>query len=193
MAIKSREIDGVDEAGQARAVPRTAGGGGGRARAARPGASLWSLGVVAIILGGVLWLIGARYTLEGWVYALNLGLEFTRLPARVPSPAGWWWLLALPLGIIYSVAEVMIPFGVPRSWHHAPQWVLMLIALGVVHGSDVGSTFLGYMVPSPSPWPLHAWAVAAIWPSFVWAALLTYIPERLILSGIGWIRHSIRG
>lgn len=183
MAVTSRDIG---------PAPTAPAGGGGKTRAGRPVSGMWSLGIVAVILGLVLWLIGARYTLEGWVYALNLGLEFTRLPARVPAPAGWWWLLALPLGLIYSVAELMIPFGPPRSWHHAPQWALMLVALLVVHGSDVGSTFLGYMAPTAGPWALHAWAAAAIWPVFAWAALLTYLPERLILSGIGWIRHSLR-
>jgi hypothetical protein len=150
------------------------------------------LGIVAIVLGVLLWLIGARYTLEGIVYALNLGLEFTRLPARVPTPSGWWWALALPLGLVYSVAEVMIPFGPPRSWQHVPQWALMLIALGVVHGSDVGSTFLGYLAPTANPWPMHTWAAATLWPLFLWGIALTYLPERLILSGIGWIRHSVR-
>lgn len=202
MTVRGRDIDGVDDQGRGRTArervadrqdARGAQAQGAKVEQRTAPPPLWALGVVAIILGAILWLIGARYTLEGWVNALNIGLELTRLPARIPTPTGWWWALALPLGIVYSVAEVAIPFGPPRSWNALPAWILMIIALGVVHGSDVGSTLLGYTTPGPNPWPMHAWALTSgLWALFAWSVILTYLPERLMLSGWLWVWRGIR-
>jgi hypothetical protein len=161
------------------------------ARLARREMPMWALGIVALILGGTLWLVGARYTLEGWINALNIALAQTLLPVRVPMPAGWWWALALPLGLVYSLSEVAIPFGPPKSWNAIPAWILMLVALGVLHISDVGSTYMGYALPASDAWPVHVWASSAVWPLIIWSVVLTYLPERLILAGITWIRHAL--
>ena len=149
---------------------------------------MWPLGIVALALGSILWLISARYTLAGWVAGLNLALTLLQLPARVPLPIGWWWLLAIPVGMVYSLVELRINPGPPPTWAQLPIWCLAVGLIVFVHATDIGSTVLGYVALPPNPWPIHVWAVGNGWWALgLWSILLTYIPERAILWGWRWL------
>lgn len=149
---------------------------------------IWPLGIVAILVGGILWPLGARYSLEGWIYTLNILLHLIRLPVSIPMPVGWWWLLFVPLGILYSVVETRVRFGPPTSWSALPSWIIALVLLLFVHGTDIGSTFTGYLWPAQDAWPLHIWAAGdGRWALVLWAIVLTYLPERAIWHGLRWI------
>ena len=150
---------------------------------------MWPLGIVALLVGAALWLISARYTLVGWVYGGNLLLDLLQLPARIPTPSGWWWLLMIPAGLLYSLIEISIMPGPPATWKHAPIWLLALLLVSFVHATDVGSTAFGYLAPPANAWALHRWVASdGLWALALWAVFLTYVPERAILWGVGWLR-----
>lgn len=158
-------------------------------RPARPRSVIWPLGVVAILVGGSLWPLGARYSLEGWIRAFNILLTLVHLPVTIPMPAGWWWLLFIPIGLLYSLVEVLVPFGPPTTWRHLPSWFVAMTLLIFVHGTDVGSTFVGYISPPNDAWGIHVWAAGdGRWVLAIWAIVLTYLPERALLQGLRWIR-----
>jgi hypothetical protein len=149
---------------------------------------IWPLGVVALLVGGILWPLGARYSLEGWIYTLNILLGLTRLPVAIPMPAGWWWLLFVPLGVLYSTVEIRVQFGPPPSWEHVPSWLLAMLLLLFVHGTDIGSTFAGYLFPPAGSWAIHTWAAGdGRWALGLWATVLTYLPERAVMYGLRWV------
>jgi hypothetical protein len=150
---------------------------------------MWPLGIFALIIGAVLWPIGANYTLDGWIAFLNLILRLIRIPFTVPSPAGWMRLyIGLPIAFVYSQAEVRVRVGLPASFRLIPQWILAVLLVLCVHGSDVLTTFLGYFTPAPDAWPIHLWAVKdGLWALILWVIVLTYGPERAMILGDEWI------
>ena len=176
MAVASREIKAKDEPA-ASAAPTT-----------RRTSPIWPLGIVAILVGVVLWPLGARYSLEGWIITLNLLLSLIHLPVSIPMPTGWWWLLFIPLGLLYSTVETRVTFGPPTSSNHLPSWGLAIILLLFMHGSDIGSTFAGYLYPAQDAWRIHTWASGdGRWVLVLWAIVLTYLPERAVMQGLRWI------
>lgn len=151
------------------------------------GSPLWPLGLVAILTGSIFWPLGARYSLEGWIQFLNLLLELVRLPARIPMPTGWWWLLFVPLGLLYSAVELWVRPGLPPSWHQVPAWLLALALLLLVHGTDIGSTLFGYLFPPRDAWQIHRWSAGdGLWALVLWSLALTYLPEQAIKFGLRW-------
>lgn len=172
MAVTSREIPPADSSSKPASRQMT----------------MWPLGIVAILVGLALWPLGARYSLEGWVNVLNLLLGLLNLPVAIPMPTGWWWLLFLPIGLLYSLVEILVPFGLPRSWAHLPMWALAIFLLALVHGSDLGTTFAGYLFPAADAWAIHTWAAGpGRWALVIWTIVLTYLPERALLQGLRWI------
>jgi len=179
MAVTSHEIKAKDAtAPTAPTAPMTRG----------TTSPIWPLGIVAILVGAILWPLGARYSLEGWIYTLNLLLSLIHLPVSIPMPVGWWWLLFIPLGSLYSIVETRVRFGPPTSSSHLPSWGLAIILLLFVHGSDIGSTFAGYLYPAQDAWAIHTWASGdGRWMLVLWAIVLTYLPERAVMQGLRWI------
>ncbi len=147
----------------------------------------WPAAIALVIVGSLLWLAGAKYTLLGWVTGLNWFLGWLDLPARIPAPVGYYMLIMIPVGLLYSLVEVK------RPWKHrsknsertALYWVVW--ALLVV--SDIGTTFMGVSNP-----PSNAWAIshqlAEIWLlAGAWAAVLTFVPEWMITGALKLIRR----
>jgi hypothetical protein len=160
--------------------------------ARRRSSQIWPLGLVAIITGCIFWPLGARYSLEGWIQFLNLLLGLVRLPARLPMPTGWWWLLFVPLGLLYSAVELLVRPGLPASWHQMPSWLLALALLLLVHGTDIGSTLFGYLLPPANAWAIHRWAAGeGLWALVLWSLALTYLPEHAIKFGLKWLGLEI--
>lgn len=145
----------------------------------------WALGVVLLIAGALGWLSGARYTLFGGVAGLNLFLEWIGLPARVPMPSGWWVLIALPLGFVYSRVET-------RIWHKRNAVLikspLFWIGWLLIVGTDVGSTWLGVRAVGDDSWLILRQVAANDLLALVWALVLTFTPEWLILGAIKYMR-----
>lgn len=146
--------------------------------------ALWPAGVALLIIGGLLWLAGAKYTLMGWVAGLNWFLGWLALPARIPVPVGWWVLLLVPVGLLYSVIEVKRPWrhGRTRSALYYVIWTFLVF-------SDVITTFLGVVNPTVGAWELSR-QVAVLWPlAFVWAVTLTFLPEWMIGGARTFLRR----
>lgn len=131
-----------------------------------------------VIVGGLLWLAGAKYTLIGWVAGLNWFLGWLEIPARVPSPAGWWMLLMVPLGLLYSLVEVKRPWK--RKSKRTEKIILYWLIWAALVASDVGSTFAGVRNPGPGAWPVTLQVAASIPAALAWAIVLTFIPEWMI-------------
>jgi hypothetical protein len=137
-------------------------------------------GALMIAFGLPLWMLGAKYSLDGWVLGLNIVADALTLPATLPRVSGWWALLAVPLGAAYSYVELKVR----PSWGGKASRVLaMLLLFLLTHGSDIGSTFLVAVTPAEGAWPLAAWAAEAMWPAALWAVVLTYAPELLLWNG----------
>lgn len=152
----------------------------------------WTLGIGALAIGVPLWLEGARTTRDGWVLFLNWVGARLGIPQTIPSSALWpWWLaisaLAL-LGVAYSHIEVkqvplrIFPWHVTRVWQVWVVWVVFIV-------SDVGTMYLGARSPRETdPAILHQIAGAVLSAS-VYAILITFVPERLVI--FGW--RKLRG
>jgi len=137
-------------------------------------------GALMLAFGLPLWLLGAKYSLDGWVLGMNVLLEAVTIPARLPRVAGWWALLALPLGVAYSYVEVKVR---PKWGGPVSRMLATLLLFLLTHGTDIGSTFLVAVTPAEGAWPLAVWAAEALWPAALWAAFLTYCPEVLLWAG----------
>jgi hypothetical protein len=59
-------------------------------------------------------------------------------------------------------------------------WIAWLLIIA----TDVGSTYLGVVNPSPTSAPVLLQLALLPWLALVWAIILTVLPEYLILSGI---------
>ena len=146
----------------------------------------WAVGVALLTFGVLAWLGSAKYTLTGWVVGLNTALAWLGLPVVVPAPVGWFVLLAVPLGVVYSRVET-------RVWHRRSSGLLRtpLFWLGwiVVVGTDIGSTYLGVRAPAPDAWALTQQIATSGGVSFVVSLILTFAPEWMVLGGMKFIRR----
>ena len=146
----------------------------------------WAIGVTLIVFGALGWLSGARYTLFGWVTGLNMFLTWLGLPLTVPTPAGWWILLALPLGVVYSQVE-------RQAWtiqqRHGQALARFVIGWVLIVFTDVFTTYLGVRAPDDGAWPITLTIAASSLLSIGWALVLTFVSDWLILGGWKMLRR----
>jgi hypothetical protein len=148
--------------------------------AARPaGGGMWPLGIVLLVFGALGWIAGGKYTVEGWVVALNMFGRWVGVTQQVPLPRGWWLVAAVILsGLVYSRVELLAwrknAQRMPQFWIG---WVLIVL-------TDVGSTLLGVLNPQADAAPVFLQLAAMPAIAVVWALVLTAAPEYLILGAI---------
>lgn len=147
----------------------------GRASGVRVG------GGMLVLMGAMLWLAGARYTLVGWHTGINWFAAWLGLPAQIPAIVGYWTLLAIPIGLAYSVVELRRPWQArARDWNatvlYWTVWLLIVV-------TDGGSTYLGVRQPGPSALAAAQQIAAAPALAAVWAMVLTFVPEWFIVGG----------
>lgn len=152
----------------------------------RPKARNVPVGVVLAIFGGALWIIGARYTLDGWVWGVNILFSWLSLPVTIPRPVSWFVLLALPLGALYSAVETGIWYRRSAAAIRSPLFWLAWLA---IVGTDVFSTWLGVRNVQPDSWLLTQQVAANGWAALVWALVLTFLPEWAILGARFFLRR----
>ncbi len=148
-------------------------------RQAKPQASLYALAVVLFIFGGIGWIAGGKYTVEGWVVALNMFARWIGIGQQLTVPRGWWLVGAVVVsGFLYSKVELLALRNtvqrMPAFWI---SWLLIFV-------TDVGSTFFGVISPAPDAAPLFHQLATMAPVAFVWSLVLTLLPEYLILGGI---------
>ncbi len=142
---------------------------------------LWPAGIVAWLFGIPLWVIGAFYTLQGWTIGLNLVASVIHLPARAPVPGGWWVLLFIPMGLLYSYVEVKLyPRSSADDWG---RWFLLFVIFAAVILSDLGTTYLSVVTPDADALLLSRWAAQTPLASGAWTIFLTFAPEWLVIGG----------
>jgi hypothetical protein len=146
----------------------------------------WALGLVLVIFGAIGWIAGSKYTLFGWVDGLNLLLSWLGLPFNVPTPAGYFILIAIPLGIMYSRVET-------RIWHRRSEALMRtpLFWLGwlIIVLSDVATTFLGVRIISADSWQISQQIAGSLPIAAIIAGVLTFAPEWAILGGMRFLRR----
>ena len=160
------------------------------AKAVTPRGGLLGLGALAI--GIPLWLEGARTTRDGWVLFVNWILARLGAPYAVPASAVWpWWLgigALVLLGFVYSHIEVkqvpmrLFPWYLNHTWQVWVVWVLFIV-------SDVGTMYLGARSPHESDPALLHQIAGAFLSAAIYATIITFVPERLVL--FGW--RKLRG
>lgn len=149
-----------------------------------PNGGMWALSIVLLIFGVIGWIAGGKYTVEGWVIALNMFGRWIGIQQQLSVPRGWWLVGAVILsGVIYSKVETQVlqkrAQRMPSFWMG---WLFIVF-------TDVGSTFLGVLNPAADAPPVFL-QLASVWPlAVLWAMLLTFVPEWLILSGTKLFRR----
>lgn len=137
-------------------------------------------GGLGLAFGGAGWALGGKYTLDGWIVGVNVLLGHLHIPARVPMPGGWWVLLFVPLALGYSWVELRATPKKP-SMASVDRWLVAAILWLLVIITDVGSTFVGIQTLGPRPWAISIWLAAIDWAGAIWALVLTFSPEVLML------------
>lgn len=144
----------------------------------KPQASLYALAIVLLTFGGLGWIAGGKYTVEGWVVALNMFARWVGIEQQLATPRGWWLVASVVVaGVIYSRVELL---AWRNTVHRMPTfwlgWVLIVL-------TDVGSTLLGVMNPAPDAHPVFLQLAKTAPAAIFWALVLTAAPEYLILGG----------
>lgn len=144
----------------------------------KPQSSLYALAVVLLIFGGIGWLAGGKYTVEGWVVALNMFARWIGIDQQIAMPRGWWLVGAVAAGgLIYSRVEVLaLRTTVQRMPAFWLGWLLIV-------ATDVGSTLIGILNPPLDAAPVLLQLAHTVPLAILWALLLTFVPEWLMLSG----------
>lgn len=157
------------------------------ARTAQPGKpqmGLYALAVVLFVFGALGWVAGGKYTVEGWVVALNMFARWIGIEQQLSAPRGWWLVGAVVVsGVVYSRVELL---AWRNTVHRMPSfwigWVLIVL-------TDVGSTLLGVVSPAPDAAPIFHQLAATAPAAIAWAVTLTAAPEYLILAAVRLFRR----
>lgn len=150
----------------------------------KPQGSLYALAIVLLTFGTLGWIAGGKYTVEGWVVALNMFARWVGIREQLAIPRGWWLVGAVVLsGFVYSKVELL---AWKNTVHRLPTfwigWVLIVL-------TDVGSTLLGIVNPPPDAAPIFLQLAATPFVAIIWALVLTAAPEYLILGGMRLFRR----
>lgn len=141
--------------------------------------------LVGLAIGAVVWIFGARYTVDGLVLGSNIVLEFLTIPARIaPRWELYLWLLVIPLA--FSAVEwTCSPIGRSRIKHPG-----LIMAWIVVITLDIGSTVLG-LAAAKSPAALVT-IVSTVYGIGLLSVLLTFGPEAMMKSCGGLLWRALR-
>ncbi len=155
-----------------------------RAPQGKPQASLYALAIVLLVFGGIGWIAGGKYTVEGWIVALNMFARWVGIEQQLSVPRGWALVAAVVAsGVVYSRVELL---AWRNTVHRLPTfwigWILIVL-------TDVGSTLLGVANPPPDAAPVFLQLAATPAAAILWALVLTAAPEYLILGGMRLFRR----
>jgi hypothetical protein len=137
---------------------------------------------MAILIGVLLWPLGAWYTASGWAWLITYLLGKIGLFWVVPQPSGVYGLIAAgAIGYAYSRIELSPP-NLRRLGLVA--FVLVGLIWLVVIVSDVGTTLAGTLQPArPDSLALFRWIAGVPVAAAMWALVLTFAPDQAILRG----------
>jgi hypothetical protein len=150
------------------------------------------LALVGTTMGAALWLIGARYSIDGVLVMGNALLSFFGIPLQIAIPPAWTVylvLLLIPLG--YTIIEwLQIPAELnDNGWWVAPpaQWLVWISVFAL----DALTTWFGLgAIDDSAPLLLHE-LVANDWSRGGLTAILTMLPEALWFGMLAIFRRAI--
>lgn len=146
------------------------------------------VGIFSIVVGGVLWLIGARYTVMGLPTVIEALFGRFNIALRPELPTGWPLLyLTIAIGAIISAAE----FGCyprRRFFDHAiGAGVALFLIWLTANAADLSSTYTGVTEITPAMNANDTWVATHQWAAAIWTLFLTYVPELVIIGGVRWL------
>src|SRR6266508_4016414 len=75
----------------------------------RPRPDIVALALVLFVFGGIAWIAGSKYTVEGWVIGLNLFATWLGIDSAMPTPRGVLLLfLIVGVGLVYSLVDLLV-------------------------------------------------------------------------------------
>lgn len=158
----------------------------------------WNVLVICafgILIGAVVWTIGARYTIDGVMALLNQLLGFLRVPWRVPHVLPYWvYLVCLPVPVGCSFVEWKYGpvWRDPRGrWHMQPAEFLLTWTIIVM--IDLVTTFTGVSIKDSETPYIVAQIVATTFGAALLTAILTFGPEWLIRRCVASARAALGG
>ncbi len=168
MSINSKEIDPASPSARS-TVPLQPGGLSG-----------FSIGAVGMLISAIIWLIGARWTVDGLVVMFNAVLHFFNTNYQAPIPPHVLVYVCLsPIPLAFSAVEWHVPIRREKSvWHFAPlgDWAVWTTVLFF----DWYTSYLGLGVdPGPDAMTFMRQLSASIIPRVLVSAILTAGPEWL--------------
>jgi len=148
-------------------------------------------GLFAGVVGGVFWLIGARYTVFGAPLLIAHLLGLFSIIAPITLPLGWPLLgLTVVIGAVVSLME----FGAkPRRAFFAKSLLVGLVLVflwALVNTGDFASTAMAVFYPGADASAVARWVAATPLAAMLWTGFLTWTPELLIIAGWRWLVHG---
>lgn len=181
-----RSIYGGADAAPATRSPASRQSSSTSARTGKRQPATYAAGALLVLFGALLWLAGAKYTLNGWHTLLSWFLAWLGLPVTLPPIAGYAVLLCIPIGVAYSLVELYRPwrYRAPKWDHTALYWVLWILIVI----SDSATTYLGVRAPGADAIALAQQVAASGAAAALWALILTFVPEWFMLGGLRLLR-----
>lgn len=138
--------------------------------------------LAGLIIGCILWPIGARYSIDGLFWLVNAILGFLRVPLALVTPPHYaFYCLLAPLPYICSRVEWK-----PPLYRSGDQWRVaaanVVVTWLIIAGYDLGTTYLGVGTPAPGSSAVSGEIAASTFVAVVLSVILTFGPEWLIRS-----------
>jgi hypothetical protein len=141
--------------------------------------------LIGLLIGAVVWIFGARYTVDGLILGSNTILSFLTIPLHI-APRWEYYLYLAPLPILFSAVEwTCSPFGRNRVTHGG-----LIMAWVVVVAIDTASTLIG-LASATTP-AFIVWIVSSITGIVILSIVLTFGPELMMKSCGGLLWRALR-
>lgn len=145
-----------------------------------------ALAIALLFFGGLGWIAGGKFTVEGWTDWFNRIGHWIGVEGALTVPRGWVLVALIALsGVAYSLVEIAF-----RSTTARRQPLFWVAWLPIV-ATDVGSTYFGVRAAGSAD-PLILQQVAAAWPLAILVALvLTFLPEWMMIGAWKLLRRLL--
>jgi hypothetical protein len=143
--------------------------------------------LLGVVILGLWWAAGAKYTIDGLPLLLNEIGAFFRIPLQLGQITDWrWYVLMSWLPVMISIAERRY-----APWRRLTLSSIMIWVIGVwliVSAIDAGSTWLAVIHPPADSYTLTK-QIAAIRPlAAAWSIVTTFAPEVGMGALLWWLR-----
>lgn len=161
--------------------------------------------LLGLLILGLWWMAGGRYTIDGLPLLFNEAAKFFRLSVRLPPVTnGVWYAILCWLPILISLSEskhsprtrirqalqgqkltrgaiLRIVFTVVVAW--------VTLIWFIVSALDAGSTWLAIRTPPSDAYTVSRQIAALPLLAALWTAATTFLPEMGIVALMRWLRE----